>query len=476
MIVIEERKSKKIPAVTSLFIKLNYYNPLLLDILKQTDNSILDRKTNEFEFSINKLYFLIDLLTRYDDVKFKTCPEDTKDLIDCNNYKFKVKPYSYQLEGINYGLNHPSWLLLDDQGLGKTLQMIYLAEVLKKREGLKHCLIVCGINSLKYNWAREISKFSDLSYTILGQKFTRTGKTRFVSVSERCKMLKAGIKEFFVITNKETLQNKEFAEAFNKSRSDFDLIILDEAHKCKSPTSLSTKNLMKLKAKRKIALTGTIIMNSPENAYVPLKWTNNIGSNYSQFKGMFNEYGGFAGKQVIGYKNLDILQDLIAQCSLRRLKSEVLDLPAKTYKIEYVEMGTAQQALYDEVEKGIAAELDLLPDKNLTVLQELAINLRLRQITAFPGILSTEVTSSAKLDRLEELAENIIAQGDKFVVFCTFKGAVSEVANRLAQYNPIICTGDEDDLTIDKNKDIFQNDPKCKVMVCRRRRTKQRNE
>ena len=129
-------------------------------------------------------------------------------------------------------------------------------------------------------------------------------------------------------------------------------------------------------------------------------------------------------------------------------------------------MGSAQQALYDEVEKGIAAELDLLPDKNLTVLQELAINLRLRQITAFPGMLSTEVTSSAKLDRLEELAENIIAQGDKFVVFCTFKGAVSEVANRLAQYNPIICTGDEDDLTIDKNKDIFQNDPKCKVMIC----------
>lgn len=466
MIIIEERKSKKIPAITSLFIKLTYYNPLLLDILKQTDDSILDRKTNEFEFSIKKLYFLVDLLTRYDDVKFITCPEDTQDSLDCSNYKFKIKPYSYQLEGINYGLNHPNWLLLDDQGLGKTLQMIYLAEVLKKREGLKHCLIVCGINSLKYNWAREISKFSDLSYTILGQKTTRTGRTRFVSVAERCKILKNGVKEFFIITNKETLQSKEFAESFNKSRSTFDLIILDEAHKCKNPSSKSTKNLLKLKSKRKVALTGTIIMNNPENAYVPLKWTNNIGSNYSQFKGMFNEYGGFAGKQVIGFKNLDILQDLIAECSLRRLKSEVLDLPDKTYQVEYVEMGAAQQALYDDVEKGIAAELDLLPNKDLTILQELAINLRLRQITAFPGILSTDVTASAKLDRLEELAENIIAQNDKLVVFCTFKGAVSEIAKRLSQYNPIICTGDEDDITIDRNKDIFEKDPNCKVMIC----------
>jgi len=42
-------------------------------------------------------------------------------------------------------------MLLDDQGLGKTMTMIYLAEILKKRENLKHCLIICGVNSLKYN-------------------------------------------------------------------------------------------------------------------------------------------------------------------------------------------------------------------------------------------------------------------------------------------------------------------------------------
>jgi SNF2 family DNA or RNA helicase len=466
MILIEERKSKKIPAVTSLFLKLNYYNPLVLDILKQSDNSIYDRKTDEFEFSINKLYFLVDLLTKYDDVKFITCPDDTQSLLDCNNFKFKVKPYSYQLDGINYGLNHLNWLLLDDQGLGKTLQMIYLAEVLKKREGLKHCLIICGINSLKYNWAKEISKFSNLTYTILGQKITKTGKIKFASVAERCKMLKNGLSEFFVITNKETLQNKEFVEAFNSSRSKFDMIVLDEAHKCKNPSSKSTKSLLKLKANRKIALTGTIIMNNPENAYVSLKWTNNIGSNYSQFKNMFNEYGGFGGVQVIGYKNLDILKDLISKCSLRRLKSEVLDLPEKTYQIEYVEMGSTQQALYDEVEKGIAAELDLLPNKDITILQELAINMRLRQITAYPGMLSTEVTCSAKLDRLEELAETIIAQGDKLVVFCTFKGTVKEIANRLSIYNPVICTGDNDDFTINKNKNKFEEDSSCKVMIC----------
>lgn len=91
------------------------------------------------------------------------------------------------------------------------------------------------------------------------------------SVADRCKQLKQGISEFFVITNIETLQSKEFADAFNKSKSKFDMIVLDEAHKAKNPSSKAVKNLLKLKSKRNIALTGTMIMNNPENAYVPLK-------------------------------------------------------------------------------------------------------------------------------------------------------------------------------------------------------------
>jgi len=161
------------------------------------------------------------------------------------------------------------------------------------------------------------------------------------------------------------------------------MIVLDEAHRAKNPSSKSAKNLLKLKSKRNIALTGTVIMNNPENAYLPLKWTGNLNSTFSAFKGMYNVYGGFGGVQVIGYKNLDLLKEHIASCSLRRLKSEVLDLPEKTYQIEYVEMGTRQRALYNEVEKGIAEELDLLPkNKQLTIMEELVMHIRERQVTA----------------------------------------------------------------------------------------------
>lgn len=385
--------------------------------------------------------------------------------------KFKANLYSHQLDGIEYGLNNNGWLLLDDCGLGKTLQMIYLAEVLKNIEHIDHCLIICGVNNLKYNWANEITKYSNLSYRILGQKITKSGKSTIGSVEERLNELKNPINEFFVITNLETLQQKKgskksFYNYFKSSKNNFGMIVLDEAHKCKDPNSLAGSTLLKLKSNHNIALTGTIIMNNPEDAYVPLKWTGNVNSTFGMFKRMYNVYGGFGGVQVIGHKNLELLQQLISSCSLRRLKSDVLDLPDKNYIIEYVEMSSPQKNLYEEVAQGIARELDLLPyKKQMTIMQELIANMRARQVTAWPGMLNSDNIESAKLVRLKELVDEIISQGDKVVIFCTFKSCVNEIASRLSVYNPVTCTGDDTDIVIEENKRIFQTDNNCKVLI-----------
>ena len=215
MIEIIEDESKKLPCISSLFVKINY-NPELFSILRQSPDSEYDDKTKVFEFSTNKLFFLITVMTEYDDVKYLPLKAHKVPQEAHYDLTFKVKPYSYQMEGIEYGLNHNNWLLLDDQGLGKTLQMIYLAESLKKLRGIKHCLVICGINSLKFNWIDEIKKFSDLDYRILGQYTTKNGKIRIKSVTERCNELLQPIDEFFVITNKETLQSDLFIKNFRK--------------------------------------------------------------------------------------------------------------------------------------------------------------------------------------------------------------------------------------------------------------------
>ena len=467
MIEIIENVSQNLPNHTSLFIRIPIINKSIMDNINQQQIFYYDKEKNIYEFPITRLYFLINLLIIYDDIYFIPYKEQSKSLVNIDDYKFKVKPYQYQLDGINYGLNHSGWLLLDDQGLGKTLQIIYLAEVLHKIEKLEHCLIICGVNGLKYNWANEISKFSNLSYMILGEHKTKSGKSIISSVSERCSQLKNKIDEFFIITNLETLQSPEFLKNFKKSKNTFDMIALDEAHKAKSEKSKAAKTLLKLKSKHNIALTGTVITNNPDNLYVPLKWTGNLNCTKSMFNNMYNVYGGFNNVQIIGYKNLDLLKNHLATCSLRRLKSEVLELPERTFQIEYVELNSKQRKLYNEVEKGILEELDLLPkDKPLSIVQEMVINMRLRQVTAYPNILTTENVTSSKLDRLEELVEEIVSQGDKIVIFSTFKATVPEIVKRLSKYNPLKCTGDESDIEVNNNILDFQNNINNKVIVC----------
>lgn len=465
MIVVEEGKPIKLPTLTSLkFSSAGFYDKTVWDLLRQADGCYFDKKTNTFEFPPNALCFLVDVLCTVDDVKVVPYYEDDVPTRSCGEMVFKVKPYKHQLDAVNYGLNHTGWMLLDDQGLGKTGSMIYLAETLKRYENLEHCFIICGVNGLKFNWASEIEKFSDLSWHILGQRVNRRGNIVIGSVEDRLNDLRNPIDEFFVITNIETLQNKNFAQAFNSSKNHFDMIILDEAHRCKSPSALSVKTLLKVKAKRCIALTGTVIVNNPENAYVPLKWTGNTNSNYSQFNNMYNVYGGFGGVQVLGHKNLDLLKQLLASCSLRRLKSDVLDLPEKTYITDYVEMYDDQRKLYLDVQQGIADELNKL-DHKPSIMEEITINMRLRQITAYPGMLSTEVTNSAKIERTVQLVQDIVAQGDKVVIFSNFKETVYELERRLSNYGVVVCTGDHNEAQSVEARRKFQEDDNVKVFI-----------
>ena len=204
----------------------------------------------------------------------------------------------------------------------------------------------------------------------------------------------------------------------------------------------------------------------PENSFVSLKFTGNTDSTFGRFKSMYNVYGGFGGVQVIGHKNLKILQEHISNCSLRRLKTEVLkDLPDRVFKIEYVELDNKQRKFYEAVELKIAEEMNLLPPRSINYMQEITLNMRLRQATAFPGILTTDNIPSAKLDRLEELVEEIVNQGDKVVIFSTFKGTVSEVKRRLDKYGVVVCTGDNTEEEISLNKEKFMTDKDTHILV-----------
>ena len=462
MIYIKENQTHKVPGVTSLFVTFDY-NAGIVEAIKNVGNAIYDKKTKTWEIPLLKLSTLLDSLCLFDDIDLTIQEETNADTseVSLDITSFKTTPYPYQLEGIQYGLTHDKWLLLDAPGLGKTLQIIYLAQELKKRENIEHCFIVCGINTLKSNWKKEIQKHSDLDCIILGERINTKGRAIIGSVAERARQLKEPIKEFFVITNIETIRDSKIVEAFKNSANKFDMIAFDEVHTCKSPTAQQSKNMLKLDAKYKIAMTGTLLLNNPLDAYMPLKWIGVDRSTYSNFKYFYCVFDGPFNNQITGFKNTKFLKAQIESCSLRRTK-DLLDLPEKNIIHEFIDMNEDQRNFYDNIRKGIIDQVDKV---HMSTASLLAMITRLRQATACPSSLSTEMISSAKIERCIDLVNQLVEQGEKVVIFSVFKETLNQLQEALFKHHPLLCTGDVADAIISHNIDTFQSDDEHKVML-----------
>ena len=462
---------RKMTGKSSFLINFDF-NQKIVDTLKTIPTYYYHKSDYSWEIPINYLSMALEALTFIDDVYLHLLPEEesepkqidfklTKTEID----QFRFKPFDHQIEGINFGLDpkHNKWLLCDSMGLGKTNEIIWYAETLKRRGLIDHCLVICGVDSLRQNWKKEIQKFSTESVLVLGEKVSKTGKVSYASVDQRAKQLLEPIEEFFVVVNVATLRSDKVVEAFKKSKNKFGLIAVDEAHKISNKSSQQGANLLKLNSPYKIAATGTPIVNSPLSAYLLLSWTDNDKSTLTTYKSNYCEFGGFGGKQVIGYKNLDVLKEEMDSCSIRRTLDQVRDdMPLKTVHYEVIEMSDAHRKFYEAVKEGVKEEADRVELKSGNLL---ALTTRLRQATACPAILTTQDILSSKLERCVEIVEDLVSQGEKVVILSTFKEPVYQLAKILEKYKPLVATGDVDDQIAFSRMDQFQNDPISKVFI-----------
>lgn len=271
------------------------------------------------------------------------------------------------------------------------------------------------------------------------------------------------IDEFFVITNIETIRNNDVVKAIKKGPNKFDMMVADECHKFKNPTAQQSKNFLKLTdSKYRIGLTGTLLLNNPLDAYVPLKWIGVERCPYTNFKYYYCNFGGLFGNDILNYKNIPILKDNLAECSLRRTK-DLLDLPPKTIIHEFVEMDNSQSIFYENIVRGAVDQVDKV---HISTSSLLAMFSRLRQAVDCPTYLTTENISSAKIDRAIDLVEQIVDSGEKVVIFSSFKETLNQLMISLNKFNPLLCTGDIKEDIISDNISMFQNDDEHKVMLC----------
>lgn len=485
IINIKVDKSQRCNGEYSLFLTFPY-NKEAVDIVRSQIIRYWLPDTKEWELPIKCYEQLTEYLKN-----FKINVDDVNEILFSQilntdmishipeNYEFKVNPFKHQVEGIEYGLKYDRFLLGDEQGLGKTMQVINIACIKKETRNYKHCLIICGVNGLKWNWKAEVEKHSNETGYILGTRYDKKGKSKIGSLADRLEDLEQmenfylddNISEslvdfnkfssYFIITNIETLRNEKIIEKLKRlcENNIINMIALDEGHKCKDVSSIQGKALLKLQAETLISMTGTPLMNNPLDLYIHLRWLGYEKHNYYSFKQHYCVFGGFGGYQIVGYKNLDQLKSQFDDIMLRRLKKEVLDLPEKIHTTEYVEMTPKQAKIYKEATLEVQNNID----KVTSAVNPLAEMIRMRQATGYTGILSSTIQESAKLDRLEEIIEELVANNSKAIIFSNWTAMTNPTYERLIRFNPAIITGETKDRVAEQDK--FMNDDSCKIII-----------
>lgn len=424
----------------------------------------------------------------------------TVDLSDVTFYcKSGSALYEHQKDFLRYAidrqnrLSRSGFILADEQGMGKTVDVINLAMYNKERYGYKHCLILCCINSSKYNWYNDIidhTQGKEVGY-ILGTRKKRDGSEK--SGTSKHKLADLKLRKmygdatgqdlpYFLILNIEGLRHRDnrsypiTEELIHMIDNDeLQMIAIDEIHKNASPTSLQGKQLLRIKKQSKnpvmwIPMTGTPIVNKPTDVFLPLKLIDGHSfSSYYMWCADFCVYGGFGGHQIIGYKNIPRLKMLLQNNMLRRLKQDVLDLPPKIHYTEYVDNTTYQSKLYSK----IAGDIIDRKEQILASLNPLTELLRLRQVNGSPELVDKTLVvdskypvKNAKMIRLLELLEEIHERGEKVVIFSNWVDPLRTLYKFIAtKYGVVAFTGSMTAEAREISKQKFQTDPSITILL-----------
>ncbi len=310
--------------------------------------------------------------------------------------------------------------LADDMGLGKTVQVLALLE--ERRLGLKEIAgghrptLVVAPSSLVFNWLAEAARFAPKLRALDYTGADRAGRAGDLTGHD------------LVVTTYGTLRR----DAVKLAKVEFDYVVLDEATAIKNASSQAAKAARVLRARHRLALSGTPIENHLGELWSLLEFLNPgmLGSS-TAFK-RFSRAGRSA-------EDLAALSRALAPFFLRRTKKEVLtDLPEKTEQIIMCEMSGAERKRYDEVRQHFRAQLlggggaadQAVGTDRIQVLEAL---LRLRQCACHPALLDESLGAepSAKLDELLPRLEELVAEGHKVLVFSQFTSFLKVLRARL---------------------------------------------
>ena len=401
---------------------------------------------------------------------------------------------NYQLEGYSWirfmQQNRFGALLADDMGLGKTIQTLAQLQVLAmeyraEREAVKPMvansageakqgpdsivatdgkplppeamhhgpIVIIAPKSLLYNWMSESAKFCPELKTLLYSGLSRQ------------KLIPNFGKIDLVVMSYGTMRND--IEILRNYR--FNCIVLDESQAIKNPSSQTSRALLKLQSKSRIALTGTPIENTLLDIWSQMNFLNpGLLGSYTYFEKQFIR----PIEKGANPQKTEELRKLIDPFVLRRTKKQVMkELPPKIEKVHFCEMSAEQSELYETVKNQYRNEI-------LNHVTELGISksrlkifnglMHLRQIALNPSLKDVNYDGgSGKDDEIMRMLLRAVANGHKVLFFSQFVGYLKVFEEMFEQQGVEYCylDGSMDEKERQVQIDLFQNDDKKRVFL-----------
>jgi len=359
--------------------------------------------------------------------------------IDYTKYSSRP-PMDHQKIAIEKLLANNKFILADDMGLGKTTSAVIAA----LESEAKKILIVCPA-SLKINWEREIKNYSDRKILIVeGRKWGSTFDFYIIN--------------YDIIKNYHTTDKSEDSDDYKLLvNAGFDLAIVDEAHYISNNTAQRTRLLNDVlsKIKKVWLLTGTPMTSRPINYFNLLKIVDSpLTLNWQTYvrrycKGFQFKVGNRKVWNTSGASNLDELREQTKSYVLRRMKTDILDLPEKIVTPIFVELNSK---MYDE-------EIDDFNRISNENKDKETLSVTLNRLMKVRQLISYE-----KIPYTCELIDRCLDQGKKVIVLTNFTMTLDMLHEKYKK-NSVVLDGR---MSKDKRQeavDRFQNEKKIQIFI-----------
>ena len=384
-------------------------------------------------------------------------------------YKFKTKPYQYQLEAFEEGKDRLHYAYFMEMGTGKTKVTIDNLAYLYYISKINFALVVAP-NTVYQNWKRELDIHCPISTSVFTYKVDKIKEFKF----DKNKM------NIFLM-NVEAFSHasgKKIADKLLKAYGKKGCMVIDESTTIKNRTAIRTKNIIKLgrQAKYRRILTGSPVTKSPLDLFSQADFLNDdllkCSSNFYVFQATYcilrkiTNSTGRAFNLAVGFKDLSRLEKIVKSFSFRVRKKDCLDLPDKVYQKRIISLGPKQRKIYDQFKEHARIVIE---DKTIEYNTKLTEIIKLLQVTA--GFLKTEEGDIKEFEsaKMKELLNVLEETEGKVIIWANWvhslKMIIQELKKKYGDKSVVAIYGEIPGQEREEAVDKFQKDKETRFFV-----------